>query len=412
MTDAQRQQASNYKIAILVVALAFVFNFLGRGVGNTYMAFLVPLDREYEWTRTATASVYSFYMLASALAAPLVGVIFDRFGPRIVYRSGLIIMGCAYLLASHLTELWQLYLLVGVLSGISVSALGMIPASALIGRWYQKGTSTAIGIAYAGFGAGNLLIVPFSQYMISTEGWRAGYEVLGAILLICVPFTFLLPWNRIKAGSPDYQPAKAESDQSQKRTALLKAAMKTPDFWSLVAVVFFASFAVFVVMVQAIIFLVDHGFSATHAAAAFGITGMLSVFGMVSIGWLLHHFGNRNVVTFSFLLTFIGTVFIYILSYKHSPIILWLYVLTFGLSQGVRGPIVSVICTRLYAGSAHATIYGTISALGTLGSATGAWASGFLYDYSGEYRLGFMAGMVSVVLGAIPFLVNKKIANA
>ena len=45
---------------------------LGRGMGDTYAVFLVPLEREFGWTRSQVTGVYSVYLLVNGFTAPLV----------------------------------------------------------------------------------------------------------------------------------------------------------------------------------------------------------------------------------------------------------------------------------------------------------------------------------------------------
>jgi MFS family permease len=54
----------------------------GRGLGDTYVVFVLPLEHEYGWTRSQLTSVYSIYLLMHGFTSPLVGLIFDRLGPR------------------------------------------------------------------------------------------------------------------------------------------------------------------------------------------------------------------------------------------------------------------------------------------------------------------------------------------
>jgi len=45
--------------AVAVLAVCFVLNMLGRGLGDSYAVFLLPLEREYGWSRYQLTSVYS-----------------------------------------------------------------------------------------------------------------------------------------------------------------------------------------------------------------------------------------------------------------------------------------------------------------------------------------------------------------
>jgi MFS family permease len=78
-------------------------------------------------------------------------------------------------------------------------------------------------------------------------------------------------------------------------------------------------------------------------------------------------------------------------------------VLVFGLCQGARGPIISSMSTRLFAGSHVASIYGVIYAANAFGAGLGALMSGVLHDVAGSYRPGFVFSVCSLLLAALPF---------
>ena len=113
--------------AVAVLAVVFALNLLGRGAGETYAVFLLPLEREFGWARSQLTSVYSAYLLVGGFIAPLVGLVFDRLGPRIVYTAGLLALSTAFFLASTLGNLWQFYVFIGGMIGLGVGLLGMVP---------------------------------------------------------------------------------------------------------------------------------------------------------------------------------------------------------------------------------------------------------------------------------------------
>src|SRR5207244_8795506 len=173
----------------------------GRGLGDSDVVFVLPLERDYGWTRSQLTSVYSIYLLMHGFTSPLVGLIFDRLGPRWVYAAGLACMCAAFFLAAGLSNLWQFYLFVGGIVGIGVSLTGMVPGSALLSRWYRERLSTAIGIAFSAVGVGTIVFVPLAQYLVAHYDWRFAYRFLGTVALVLVPIVaFALPWQRSYAG--------------------------------------------------------------------------------------------------------------------------------------------------------------------------------------------------------------------
>ena len=372
--------------------------------------FLLPLERDLGWTRSQVASVYSIYLLVNGGTAALVGMVFDRLGPRWVYGSGVALLGSAFFLASGIHSLWQFYLCIGVLVGLGVSLNGMVPGSAMLSRWYRERLSTAIGIAFSATGIGTVLLVPLAQSLIDLEDWRFAYRVLGLAMLALLPVVLLLPWNRFAAGSPDFH-----HEARQKRTGegwTPRSAMRTPVFWGLAAVFFCTAGAMFSVMVQLVAFFIDAGFSPLTAAGAFGTLGLLSAISVMASGVISDRFGYRQTVTASFVGTAAGMTLLLVMTAVHaSQLLLVLFVILFGFCMGTRGPIISSISARYFAGPHVATIYGAIYSANALGAATGALMGGLLHDLTGGYRAALAMALVFVALAATPFWTVRELRH-
>jgi MFS family permease len=378
----------------------------GRGLGDTYAVFLLPLERDLGWSRSELTSVYSIYLLTNGFTAPFVGLLFDRLGPRWVYGTGMASLGAAMLLAGGLTQLWQFYLFIGVLVGIGVSLNGMVPASALLARWYRERLSTAIGIAYSAFGVGTVIFVPLVQYLVGEYGWRASYRILGWMLLALAPLVVVcIPWNRFAAGAP--RPAAHKAGEGW----TLDAALRSPVFWGLIQVFFFTAAGMFSIVVQLIAFFVDAGFSPLAAATAFGIVGLLSAASVMGSGIAADRFGYRQTVTASFAGTLSGMLVLIAITFTSSWFLLVLFVPLFGFCMGVRGPIVSSVSARYFAGPRVATIYGIVYASNAVGAALGAFLGGLLHDVTGGYRAGLCMALVFISLAALPFWAVRVLRN-
>jgi MFS family permease len=381
----------------------------GRGLGDTYAVFLLPLERDFGWTRSQLTSVYSIYLLVNGCTAPLVGLVFDRLGPRWVYGTGMASLGAAFFLASGLTVLWQFYLFIGVLVGVGVSMNGMVPASALLGRWYRERLSSAIGIAYSAFGVGTVLFVPLVQYLVGAFDWRATYRFMGLALLLAAPVVVIgLPWRRFAAGHPASRP-QAKGKQGAGWT--LATAVRTPVFWGLVQVFGCTAAAMFSIVVQLVAFLVDAGFPPLTAATAFGIVGLLSAASVMGSGFASERFGYRQTVTASFAGTAAGMLTLLAITAYPFTMLLAVFVAVFGLCMGVRGPIVSSVCARYFAGPRVATIYGLIYASNAVGAALGSFAGGLLHDLTGGYRAGLAMALVLIAVAAMPFWTVPALRN-
>jgi len=401
--DAERDR----RTALGVLALCFALNMLGRGIGDTYTVFLLPLQQEFGWARAQLTSVYSVYLVVGACVAPLVGQVFDRIGPRWVYGAGLAGVASAFLLAASMTHPWQFYVLIGVQIGIGVAMTGMVPASALLARWYRARLSVALGVAFSAVGVGAIVFVPLTQWLVQSYDWRTAYRVLGGALLGMLPLLLALPWRRIAAGHSGYR---AERDKhAQGGGSTLRGALRTRIFWGMAAAFFCTAAGMFTVIVQLIAFLIDAGYSPLTAAGAYGALGMLSAASVMSSGFLCERFGYRQTISASFVGSAAGMVLMLGIVARPSVALLGGFVAVFGLCMGLRGPIISTICARRFAGPRVASIYGMLFATNALGAAFGSLMGGVLHDLSGGYVPGIAFALVFIGLASLPFWTVKEL---
>lgn len=403
--------APQASIAFLVLAIAFFCNLLGRGIADSFMVFVLPLSEEFGWRRAQVSGVFSAFLVVTGLSAPLTGMLIDRWGPRVVYPLGALLLGIACLAASRLTALWQFLLCIGLVSGMAVSMLGMVPASMLISRWFRRRMSTAMGVAYAGFGSGTILIVPLVQRSIEATGWRDTYWAMGLATLAVVPLLMLLPWRRIAAAEQPHVPG-ASTQQlpplaAPGRMGPLRAALRSRPYWQIVTLFSFTSMTTFAVITQVVPFFIESGLTPLEAATAFGTAGMLSVLGIPAAGWAGDRIGPRATVTTTFVFTLAGIVALLVLAQHPAKWLVFAWVACFGTMQGARGPIVSSLAARHFHGPGFATVYGTLFAWMSLAGAFGGLFAGFLYDATGGYTAGLVFATLTAFVALSPFWVGS-----
>lgn len=399
---------SGRTLATLALLTGTTMNMLSRGMSESFAVFLVPLEHAFDADRVALTSIYSIYMLVYGLAAPGTGYLIDRFGTRSCYLIGLSVLAAGFMLASQASQLWHLYLLLGVLGGIGTAALGMVPSSTLASAWFDKRLPSAMSALYASLGIGVLLLAPFSQWLIESADWRVAYFWLGALPLIVAPFLLLLPWRQIQAGSPAIMAARkarsaANANGGDSRRAELALALRTSSFWKLAGVMFFTTMSTYTTVIQLVAFLIEIGFAPLFAAAVFGTIGLLSTIGMICSGMFAERFGVRVVATFAYSCSIVGVGCLALLTVVPGYTFLFLFVLLFGSVSGSRGPLIAVFSSRLFAGPAQATIYGCVLLAMGVGGAIAGWAGGFLHDATGGYVAGFSLSMITGFAGMFLF---------
>ena len=402
MSTGRAVDRSVHKTALAVLALCTAINLVSRGVGESFAVFLLPLTVDFHADRASMTGIYSVYMLALGLSAPVIGALFDRLGPRVVYCTGLTSFGLAYLVAGSAQALWQLYVGLGLLAGIGASALGITPSSALVSRWFGQRLPRAMGVLYAALGIGVLILAPTTQWLIAWSGWRHAYLTIGAGLLLLLPLLLFAPWRRLASGNPQFQAARARP-RTPRSQWNLRLAFKSPAFWGLFAVFFVTAVSTFTINVQAVAYLVEVGFSALQAATIFGTAGVMSIFGMMGAGMLSERYSERHVATVSYSCTILGIAALALLQWHASYAIALLFIVLFGTMQGSRGPLIATAAARMYSGAGLGSIYGGLALAMGLGAAVGSWSAGLLHDLTGGYGAGFLLGAFGAAAGIALF---------
>lgn len=401
--DATARPLKPARVALSVLALCFALSVLGRGLGESFTVFLKPISESFGWDRAQVVSVYSLSWLMSGLTAPLVGRLFDRSGPRTVYTLGLLLLGGAFLAASHAQSLWQFQLTVGLCVGLGIALVGNVPNSILLGRWFGPRLPTAMAVVYSAMGAGVLVLLPASQLLIDHIGWRDSYQWFGIVVLCLVVPLMLLPWRLFAAGSPAV--VRKVPVEIEDAGWTLGGAIRHHAFWALFSTFFFTAVGMYAISAQIVAYLIDAGFPPLLAATAWGFSGVVLTVGMVSVSTLDGIIGRRPSVLLSYAISIIGIFFLWLIQWFPNYWLLTAFVIFFGSMIGSRGPLITATALKIFQGKRVGTIFGTISIGSGLGSAIGSWSGGLIHDYTHGYNALIVFALVNVILGMIPFLV-------
>ena len=90
--------------------------------------------------------------------------------------------------------------------GVGFAALPMTSQATFLSNWFIRKRGMAIGAAASGIGLGILLVVPWTQWLVSTYGWRAAFFTLAGLLaLVVAPLNYFFQRQR-----PDEMNLKAD----------------------------------------------------------------------------------------------------------------------------------------------------------------------------------------------------------
>jgi MFS family permease len=386
----------------VVVAVVFVTMGVGVNARTAFSLLFPPILDEFGWERGVTAGAFSFGFLVSAMLSPSLGRLMDRRGPRVVMEMGIGLMAVGLMLATLVRAPWHLYLTLGVLVGGGSVCLGYTGQALFLPNWFVRRRGLALSVAFSGVGVGSIILLPWLQSLIASTGWRSACWAMAIVMVVLlVPLNLLLRRRPEDLGlEPDGDRAGRDIATGRRLSNVVDAAwvavdwtlgraLRTGRFWWITVGYFCALFSWYAVQVHQTKYLVEIGFSPTHAAWALGAVSLVGIPGQISLGYLSDRIGREWVWTvgnLGFALCYLSLLLL-----RHTPTPTLLYVMV--AAQGLLGygvtSVVGAIPAEVFQGRHYGSIYGTLMLAGIAGGAAGPWLTGALHDATGSYTLAF-----------------------
>jgi len=393
MVSQEVQQPSGAKprffYGYIVVIAAFFIMVVIWGAYNAFGVFFEPLLTDFGWTRAMTSGAFSLSIIMHGLLSIVMGRLTDRFGPRIVMSLCGFFLGLGFLLMSQISAAWQLYLFYGVIAGIGMGG-AWVPLMSTIARWFVRRRGMMTGIIIAGLGIGGLIIPPVANWLISTQGWRTSYIILGSMVLVVVVLAAqFLKRDPTKVGQVPYGENKRGEHVVKLETEgfSLKEAIYTRQFWTFFAMLFCFGFCVYTIMVHIAPHAIDLGISATTAANILATIGGLGIVGNVVLGNAADRIGNRWTFIIGFIL--IAAALLWLVPATEAWI-LYLFAAVFGFAHGGWAASESPLVARLFGLRSHGSILGVAAFGFTIGAAVGPFLAGYMFDATGSYQVALL----------------------
>ena len=348
-------------------ALAIIF-----GVSYSFAAFFASFASEFDAQRADVSLVFGLsggvYFVFGAGA----GMLADRFGPRAVTSTGMLLIAAGLLLCSFAGSMPMVYAAYGVGVGLGI-ALVYTPSIACVQPWFTQRRGLAAGLASAGIGAGTVSVPLIAAAAIDALQWRDAMRALAAgVLAAGLCATWLL------RRSPTASAARA----SQIPGLSLRQALRDRRFWWLYASVVLAAPSMFIPFAHVSAAARDMGIDTARAVGLVGLIGIGSLVGRFVIGALADRLGRT--LTLLLMQMSAGLALLAWLAAGSYGMLVF-FALWFGLSYGGIVSLLPAICMDLFGARAVAGIIGTLYTGAALGNLFGPVVAGSVFDHAGSY---------------------------
>lgn len=390
----------------VIVAVCLLVQAIPFGVGSnlppTFINYVVKAEG---FSFASFSLMFTIGTIISAVCSPFIGKLFTKVNVKVLYIIASILVGVGFMAFSFAgNHLIAYYILAGIVQ-IGVATMSSIGVPTLINAWFKVNKGTAMGIAFAGGGLGNIFLQMIAGRWLAdpTIGYKGAYIRFGAIALV-ISLIFSIFFVRMPKSKEELEaniPKKKKGDENIAHHIswgyTISEVTKMPQFWMIGISFIFVGFYVAGVALQFIAYLQnleEAGILLIPSARIASLFGLFSIFGTILGGMLFDKFGLSKSYSFSGILVVIACLCLIFL--KDINFLAYIFPICFGISMFsyIMGP--SYMTGALFGDREYSTILGIIQIFFALGFAIGSPIFGMIID-----NFGWTVGWTSTIIYAI-----------
>jgi len=362
----------------LAVALAAGAMFaLGLGIRQAQPLFISAINSHTAIGYATISLAFGVAQLMWGVAQPIAGGIADRWGPRPVMMSGVILVALSTAATPFATNAVALTLLIGVGAAVGAGAFGPSLLMSVAARWIPEAKrSVANGIVNAGGSFGQFALIPFAQLLIGLAGWQPALVILGATGLLAIPLLLYLT-----AGAPAHG-ASATPSAGSLREALGRA-MGDRSFLLLAAGFFTCGFHVAFIATHLPGIVAFCQLPADVGAWSLSLIGLFNILGSLWIGTVIQ--SRRMKLALAWIYFARAAIIVAFIFAPKTPLAFFIFSAGIGFTYLSTVPPTVGLVAKLHGARYLATLFGIVMLSHQVGGFLGAWLGGKAFEATGSY---------------------------
>jgi len=290
-----------------VVGGLFGIAFFGP-MGRYILTSLFPFIMEDPgWSRQTIGLAFTIHFWAYAFFAVLAGRLIDRIGGRRTIAAGGVLMLIGLTCLALMRNIWQFYLVFGVLLAAAVSMTHFVPNTAIVRKWFVKKAGMATGMVGVGTVLGLAALPPVISRLSATMGWRSACLICAVFIGIMIILIAVLiikntpeaaglkPYGENEIVPPSSRPL--DSPVPGRLYELSPArSLRTKAFWYFFIVYSVTGIPLQGILSHVIIWGVETGVPSEHSGWIMAVLVLPSIPLRIMAGWLGDRFGKKRVL--------------------------------------------------------------------------------------------------------------------
>ena len=388
----------SWRSPALVVFSGALILLLSGGIRQTSGLFLIPITSELGWNRETFAFAIAIQAIVLGLSQPLVGMVADKFGTgRVVIIGSAVYCLGLYLMSSVTTPiLW--YISAGLMLGFAMACTGVSVIFGAVGRAVpEKQRSVSLGIAMAGAGVGQLLMILSGQTLISLNGWHVTLFIFALLPLVMLLMAFVLAGKGLEI----------PKEQKQKLMTALGEASRHKGYLLLATGFFVCGFQVTFIAAHLPAFVVDSGISPALGATALAVIGFFNIIGSYMWGRWGGSYSKKNLLSLNYIIR--AVLFTGFAALPTTEVTVIIFSVIMGFLWLGTVPLTSALVGQIFGVQYLSTLFGLVFLSHQAGSFMGVWMGGYLYDLTGSYTIvWYVAAALGVIAALLHWPINEQ----
>lgn len=372
--------------------------------------FMLPLEKEFGWTRAQTSWVTTIGLALIAVWYVIAGFIQDRRGPRAVAVVGGLLFSLGFFLASYTRSLPMFYLTAGVIAGTG-SGFGYVVPTSVGSKWFPDKRGLVIGLMVGGYGAGSGVFGPLALSLIDRVGWRSTFQILSLIFLVMtMAGAYLLQNPPAGYAPPGWDPSKVRGMARASADVHASVMLRMSTFWSLWVAYGLGTTAGTMVISQLVPFARSSGHSAAVAAFALTVGAFGSASGRVLSGWMSDYAGRLNTLRVMLLASACAMPLLFL--FRGNVALFYALLASVYYCYGTQLSVYASTSADFFGTKNVGFNYGLLLLAWGVAAILGPFLGGRVYVATGEYRWAFFtAAAMSIAAFATLWLAKNPQAS-
>ena len=160
----------HYAWIILIVTFLSV---IIAAVTNTMSGvMMIPFEKEFGWSRASISGAFAICITLVGFSGPFIAGLYQKFSVRKVLLVGMGTLLAAILLTTIMSQIWHLFIIWGIIIGLSAGAFLTVLNAYVATTWFEKKRGLALGLLTSSSAAGQLVFLPLMAYIVENYSWR------------------------------------------------------------------------------------------------------------------------------------------------------------------------------------------------------------------------------------------------